>query len=71
VPGTTVRVEAFEEESPMQFDVNTVQPAIIRMISGITAEEVSNWTSRRPFAGVEDFRRRAGLRDATLAALRF
>src|ERR1022692_1550552 len=39
VPGTTVRVEAFEEESPMQFDVNTVQPAIIRMISGITAEE--------------------------------
>jgi hypothetical protein len=71
VPGTKVRLEAFGEDSPVQFDVNTVQSAIMRMVLGITAEEVSNWMSRRPFAGVEDFKRRAGLREATLAGLKF
>ncbi len=71
VPGTKVRLEAFGEDSPVQFDINTVQAAILRIIPGITADEVSNWTSRRPFAGGEDFRRRAGLREATLAALKF
>jgi hypothetical protein len=71
LPGTKLRLEAFEEDSPVEFDLNTVQAAIIRMIPGITADEVSNWTSRRPFAGVDDFKRRAGLREATLGALKF
>jgi hypothetical protein len=71
LPGTKVRLEAFGEDSPVQFDINTVQAAIVRTIPGIAADEVSNWMSRRPFAGAEDFRRRAGLRDATLAALKF
>jgi hypothetical protein len=70
IPGTKVRLEAFGEDSPVRFDVNTVQAAIIRMVPGIAPEEVSNWIARRPFAGEEDFRRRAGLSAATLAALR-
>jgi len=71
IPGTKVRLEAFGEDSPVRFDINTVQAAIVRMVPGISADEVSNWTSRRPFASPEDFRRRAGLREATLAALKF
>jgi hypothetical protein len=69
IPGTKVRLEAFGEDSPVRFDVNTVQAAIIRMVPGIASDEVSNWIARRPFAGEEDFRRRAGLSAATLVAL--
>jgi hypothetical protein len=69
IPGTKVRLEAFGEDSPVRFDVNTVQAAIMRMVPGIAPDEVSNWIARRPFAGEEDFRRRAGLSAATLAAL--
>jgi hypothetical protein len=71
VPGTKVRLEAFGEDSPVQYDVNTVQAAIVRTIPGITGKEVEDWMSRRPFAGAEDFRQRAGLREATLHALKF
>ena len=71
VSGTKVRLEAFGEDSPVQFDVNTVQAAIVRMIPGITGAEASNWISRRPFAGAADFKRRSGQSDATLAALKF
>ena len=71
VPGTKVRLEAFGEDSPVQFDVNTVQPGILRIIPGITADEVSSWIGQRPFAGVDEFKRRAGLRAATLTALKF
>jgi len=71
MPGTKVRLEGFGEDAPVQFDINTVQAAIIRMIPGITADEVASWMAQRPFSSEEDFRRRAGLREATLTALKF
>jgi DNA uptake protein ComE-like DNA-binding protein len=74
VPGTKVRLVAFEEDAEVRFDLNTAQAGIMRLIPGITEAEVASWLARRaekPFAGVEDFRRRAGLRESTLAALKF
>ena len=69
IPGTKVRLEAFAEDSPVRFDVNTVPAAILRMIPGIADSEIANWISRRPFAAEDDFHKRAGLSTATLAAL--
>lgn len=74
VPGTKVRLAALESEEPVQFDVNTVQPGILRLIPGISEAEVSGWQAERntkPFASVEDFRARGFLKPGTLAALRF
>jgi DNA uptake protein ComE-like DNA-binding protein len=74
VPGTKVRLVAFEEDAEVRFDLNTAQAGIMRLIPGIMEAEVASWLARRaekPFAGVEDFRRRAGLRESTLAALKF
>ena len=70
IPGTNVRLEALGEDSPVRFDVNTVPAAILGMIPGIQPDEISHWISRRPFSGADDFRKRAELSAATLAALR-
>jgi len=62
---------ALGSESPVSFDVNTVQPGVLRLIPAITEPEISAWLdqrARKPFAGAADFRSRSGLRDATLAA---
>lgn len=72
MPGTKVRIAAFEEDSPVRFDINTVQPGILRLIPGITEAEVAQWLAeraRKPYASVADFKARAGLRAATLAAM--
>ena len=74
VPGTKVRLVAFGEASPVLFDLNTAPAGILRLVPGITESEVAGWIEQRgkkPFASVEDFRARAGLRPATLAALKF
>lgn len=72
VPGAKVRLEALETDSPVQFDLNTVQAGILRLIPGIMEDEVSAWLAqrgRKPFTSAEDFRSRGFLRPATLAAL--
>ena len=74
VPGTAVRLAAFGGDEPVQFDINTVQPGILRLIPGITEPEVAQWLAQRgqkPYASVEDFRKRGGLRPPTLAAVQF
>jgi hypothetical protein len=71
IPGTKVSLVAFGEDAPVRFDVNTVQAAILRMVPGIQPDEISNWISHRPFSGEDDFRKRAGLSTAAVAALRF
>ena len=74
VPGTKVRLVAFEEDAEVRFDLNTAQAGIMRLIPGITEAEVASWLARRaekPFASAEDFRSRAGLRESTLAALKY
>jgi hypothetical protein len=71
LPGKTVHVEAFGEDAPVRFDLNTAPPAVLRLIPRITEPEIATWLSRRPFNSVADFKRRAGLRPATLSVLRF
>ena len=74
VPGQTVRLVVFEEAMPLSFDLNTVEPGVMRLIPGISGAEVEAWLrarATRPFADVGDFKRRSGLRAATLRRLRF
>ena len=72
--GPTVTLVAFGESKPVSFGLNTVERGVIRIVPGITDAEVDTWLrarSEKPFADVDDFVRRAGLRTATLASLRF
>jgi type II secretion system (T2SS) protein K len=58
----------------VKFDVNTVQPGIMRLIPGITEGEIAAWLATRgaaPFKSRDDFQARAGLKPAPLAALKF
>jgi hypothetical protein len=74
LPSRKVRIAAFGEESTVRFDLNTVQPGIMRLIPGIAEEEVSHWLAERvraPFATPDDFRARQILAPAKLAALHF
>jgi hypothetical protein len=74
VPGTKVRLEAFGEDSLVRFDLNTVQPGILRLIPGITEPEISAWLDQRsqnPFRSADDFRSRGFLRPSTLVAIQF
>jgi hypothetical protein len=72
VPGTHVRIVALNLDAPVQFDLNTVQPGILRIIPGISEDEVSTLLAeraRKPFASIADFRARGFLRPAVLGAL--
>jgi DNA uptake protein ComE-like DNA-binding protein len=74
VPGTKVRLALFSAEPPVRFDLNTAPAGILRLVPGITEAEVAGWIGQRgkkPFANVEDFKVRAGLRPSTLSALTF
>jgi len=74
IPATKVRLVAFGEASPALFDLNTAPAGILRIVPGISEAEVTGWMEQRgkkPFASVEDFKARGGLRPATLAALNF
>ena len=74
LPSAKVRIAAFEEETPVRFDVNTVQAGILRLIPGISEGEIGAWLAARgakPFTGREDFEQRARLKAASLAALKF
>jgi hypothetical protein len=69
-----VRLVAFGEDAPLGFDINTVQPGVMRLIPGVTEAEIAAWLEQRaakPFAGAADFRARGGLREGTLAAMEF
>jgi len=73
LPGTKVRLVAFEQDEPVRFDLNTVQPGILRLIPGITEPEVAAWLAQRaekPFESPDDFRSRGVVRASTLAALK-
>jgi hypothetical protein len=64
VPAREVLLVAFGQAAPLAFDLNTVQPGILRMIPGITEDEVEGWIAartERPFADTDDFLARAGL----------
>jgi hypothetical protein len=74
LPSRKVRIAVFGEDMTVRFDLNTVQPGIMRLIPGITEEEISRWLAERAaraFATADDFRVRQILGAAKLAALRF
>jgi hypothetical protein len=74
LPAVKVRIAAFGGEMTVRFDINTVQSGILRLIPGISEAEIGAWLAARrakSFAGREDFQTRAGLRPASLAALKF
>jgi len=74
VPGVSVTLVAFGESNPLSFDLNTVEEGVIRLIPGITDTEVEAWIRARghkPFADVEDFRKRTGVREQTYNQLSF
>jgi hypothetical protein len=74
LPAAKVRLVAFDEEAAVRFDVNTVQTGILRLIPGIGETEIDALLAARtgrPFSGRDDFQKRAGLKPASLAALKF
>jgi hypothetical protein len=74
LPGSKVSLVAFGEDMPVVFDINTAPAGILRLVPGIGESEVAGWIEQRakkPFASIEDFKVRAGLRAPTLAALQF
>jgi hypothetical protein len=74
IPGQTVLIVAFEEPSPLAFDINTVGEGIIRMIPGITDTQIWNWISARAekaFSSIDDFKKRSGVTDKVLSAMKF
>ena len=74
VPAVSVTLVAFGESSPLSFDLNTVEEGVIRLIPGISDTEVEAWIRARghkPFADVEDFGKRAGVREQTFKQLSF
>jgi hypothetical protein len=71
VPAAKVRLAAFGRDMTVRFDMNTVQPGILRLIPKITEAEVFAWTAARPFAGRQDFLARSGVKKETLAELKF
>ncbi|MFI5253273.1 MAG: hypothetical protein ACHQQQ_12680 [Bacteroidota bacterium] len=74
VPARSVLLVAFEQPSPLSFDLNTVDEGIMRMIPDITDSEVKSWLDRREqkaFTGADDFKSRSGLHDAVLKSMKF
>jgi hypothetical protein len=74
LPARKVRIAALGGDMTVRFDLNTVQPGILRLIPGITEDEVSRWLAERvrtPFATPDDFRARRILGAGKLAALHF
>jgi hypothetical protein len=74
IGGPKLKLEAFPESLRIEFDANTVQPGIMRLIPGISEDEISRWLAeraRKPFTGGDDFRARGILSDAPLKALSF
>jgi hypothetical protein len=71
IPSAKVRLAAFGREMTVRFDVNTVQPGILRLIPKISEAEIFSWISARPFAGRQDFAARSGVKKETLAELKF
>jgi len=72
VPAVSVRLVAFGEDAALRFDVNTVQEGILRLVPGVSEDEIARFIAERakaPFSSAGDFRGRPALRAATLASL--
>jgi hypothetical protein len=57
-----VKLEAFGDASPLLFDINSVQEAILRALPGITPYRAAAWLSNRPFPSRAAFEKTVGSR---------
>jgi hypothetical protein len=72
--GPKVKLEAFPGDLRVEVDANTVQTGILRLIPGITEDEIARWLAeraRKPFTGAEDFRSRGIVSADRLKTLNF
>jgi hypothetical protein len=72
--GPKIKLEAFPGDLRVEVDVNTVQTGVLRLIPGITDDEISRWLAeraRKPFTGAEDFRSRSIVSVERLKTLNF
>ena len=72
--GPKVKLVAFPGDLNVEFDVNTVEPGIMRLIPGIGEDEIARWIeerARKPFADGDDFRARGVLAPERLKTLDF
>jgi len=72
--GPKIKLEAFPGDLRVEVDANTVQAGIMRLIPGITEEEIAKWLAertRKPFTAGEDFRSRGIVSPERLKALNF
>jgi hypothetical protein len=60
VKSVQVKLEAFGEASPLVFDVNTFQAALLPLVPGLSEEQRSRWLVSRPFSSMEQFRKVVG-----------
>ena len=58
VKSVQVGLAAFGRTSPLLFDINTVQEGVLRMVPGITGEQIETWLAARPFRSLEDFHKK-------------
>jgi len=74
VQNASVLLVYFGQPASLSFDLNTVQPAIMRLIPGVSEDEVTRWITERAkktFANADDFFARVGLRDSIRGILDF
>ena len=74
VPDDSVRLVAFGDAEELSFDLNTAEEGVLRLIPGITDQEIGALTAARdavPFSDAADFRTRSGLRPGVLSRLKF
>jgi hypothetical protein len=70
--GVTTQLVALGAPAPVSFDLNTVQPGVIRLIPGIKQVEIDRWLTERekePFTDREDFLRKVSLSPAVSSVL--
>lgn len=74
VRSVKVELAALRRSAPLSFDVNTVQPGILRMVPALSGDDIERWLaerSRKPFASAQEFRERSGLAAEVLVGMSF
>jgi hypothetical protein len=64
VPQVKISLVALESEAPLSFDLNTVEPGILKLVPGISQAEIDrilNEREQRPYQSWEDFMKRVAL----------
>ncbi|HVP11616.1 MAG TPA: hypothetical protein VMV94_10560 [Phycisphaerae bacterium] len=58
VPDVRVKLVILSTDAPLSFDINTVQPGLLKLVPDLADAEAARWLaerSRQPFATAEDF----------------